>query len=141
MEIRKEDTKSQTHFRSERFCLVDGQWHFLTRVACMGPYSSKEKASLGLQQYLDELVTLNHFQESRGKAKVLFDAKAKKQAKEEASRMARQLAAQRAEPAQNRAGRTRIRPAVFNASDCSELIADTALETAGAALQYGNLRS
>ncbi|MBV1906241.1 MAG: hypothetical protein KUG75_09195 [Pseudomonadales bacterium] len=71
MESRKDDRKKAMHFRSERFCMVNEQWFFLTRDACMGPFATRDAAESGLCTYLDEMVCLRRFQESRGKARVV----------------------------------------------------------------------
>ena len=70
MESRQDDMKTSMHFRSERFCLVNGQWFFLTRDCCMGPFANRNLAERELSTYLNELVCLRRFQESRGTSRV-----------------------------------------------------------------------
>jgi uncharacterized protein YchJ len=41
------------HFRSDRFCQINGQWFFITREKTQeGPFPSRIDAGLGAQRYI-----------------------------------------------------------------------------------------
>ena len=65
MKPRINDSEARTYFRTERICRENGDWHFLTRDGCVGPFASRVDAEQALSRYVDELVTLHNFQKSR----------------------------------------------------------------------------
>jgi hypothetical protein len=52
--MRKDDSDSKNFFRTDRFFVVSGQWHFTTREGeDFGPFGSRDEAEEKLRDYLD----------------------------------------------------------------------------------------
>lgn len=44
---------SPFHFRSDRFCQINGQWYFVTREKTQeGPFPNRLEANLGAERYV-----------------------------------------------------------------------------------------
>ena len=52
--MRRTDDDTTTHFRSDRFFVVSGQWYFTTREGeDFGPYGCREDAEKKLRDYVE----------------------------------------------------------------------------------------
>lgn len=53
MDTRQSDRQLRQHFRTDRFFLANGQWHFSTREQTIeGPFADRRQAQIALQRYV-----------------------------------------------------------------------------------------
>lgn len=56
IDYRRTGETNPFHFRSDRFCQVNGEWFFMTREKTQeGPYPNRMEAGVGAERYIERM--------------------------------------------------------------------------------------